>query len=1191
MDSMKLSTSLQSALINVLEDKSTVKEMLTMIVIRAAEVLESSDCTIYIVDAEGQTAALLASTDYQHQFEKAQCRVIPADKVQIHPRDDEKLGLTGWILSTGKSFLARTPEELARHPHHSGKNDPVELHEEESLLQTFLGVPLRGLRGEVIGLIKAERRAGEHEWVEAFSVHDQIVLETVARVASKCLVYLDMARTGNTDAALTAWARDIVGEAAATEGELDSFLDIVVDVMASAMRADSCAIYLIDESKKTLTQRAGIGSQAPRFVIRSYPLPSRNQIESRKERVGLTAWIAATGQSFYAGDFDELSAHPHHRGEFDRWNFPESTETICGAFLGVPLRVGGTIIGVLKVENISRIGEIDSRCFPKEAQWHFDVLAQEIALSIMRLQEQSGARYQVISDAQPTIFEILRGGLDVPELAHKVVTETAKLFNARASALFLKEGKQLIQPPWAAYGWYLRGPEVREYKLVEPGEIKDDPTLEEKVGLTVWIAAKQEKFTARSNLELVMHPHHTGTFDEYNFEEGQRCESFMGVPLTVGGKLVGVLKVETKMKKLRPEIEEFTYFSEQDELVFDLIANSAAIAIENARLLESQRLAEQVCNQPQNLLLDLHDFVKDHWHAAGTLNQAADLLRGKRRDIANIIENYAALLQPEFHVQLIDTIVDLLETHGDFLDQSGGFSVLYRAFEDALQIESLVDISRLCSSPTFADPQLLQPYFFLSESATTLADMYRQIAASLRREGEGATERSSLEKVIAYLTETKSKADTLTQPEQNIIHRIIDQWLQVVGEARAHFRKVDNPYVAGPPIDPGAGSHFFGRRDIFDWVSENLHGATQKNVLVLHGERRMGKTSILLQLERGALGKPLRERGDQSLCPVYINLQSLTDSGTHRFLHGLTRHIVKQMNRFLSGHSEVKAPSIDDFKEAPYTAFNEFMANISKLLDPVLLVLMFDEFEVLERLVSEGKLEPDIYGQLRHQMQFPSNVTFILAGTHQLQELSDDYKGIVFTVALHREVGFMDDTEARALVQQPVEGRVTYASEAVDELLRATNGHPYLLQLLCQHLISEMNRRAESNFISVGDVRAAIEYFADQRGGHLKYVMDQSTKEEQAILYAIAGVVEAERHHITYSELTYRLHYPSTVVMDALHRLIRRRLIEEVPEKSPAVRENSYRPTMALFSKWICRHSRLARWGGEGALQCDISLR
>ena len=733
-DIVRFTTELQSDLIRSLGGQSDLATIMTEVVEKTAQALRASACSVFTIDPGRDRATQCAGSGYQKRFsgERDVC-VLPANEVPEKPAPGEALGLTGWILSTGKPFLATSQEELAAHPHHSGRFDSVQLPETELQLQSFLGVPIRGLHGEIIGMIKAERRLPDLEDMMGsraapFSVEDELALETVARVASRCITYLEMVRTGHAIDAIAAWARDVIAEAAATEGELDTFLDTAVKVTGAAMQATSCGIFLRDESGKTLTQRAGIGSQALRKVIRAYPWPDEAFIEqclgttechpptcpfraerpvehgmhlssacdirdvpslvakltaseepvsvflwslfSSEERqalanssftsdekrsllvkmlnkaiqkatlyeverfarvalseetrallmqepfgkdlvrlnrllledaypkeiakkVGLTAWIAATGKSFHARNFEELSAHCHHRGQYDPWDFPEK-QTICGAFLGIPLQVGGRIIGVVKVSNVSLKGLPDPRDFPPEAEQRFEILAQDIALAIKRLQAQIPARYRIIQVAQQTILEILRGGLDLPDLFKKVVTETRALFQAGACALFLKEGNRLIQR--AASGWAERGPETRSYGLVHPEAIKDNPSPDEKVGLTVWIAARQEKFTARSNTELTMHPHWKGVFDPYNFEKSQRCESFMGFPLVIqqAGKneLVGVLKVETKKKWVWGD-EEVTYFNELDEIAFDLIAKSAAIAIQNARLQKAATEATQ----------------------------------------------------------------------------------------------------------------------------------------------------------------------------------------------------------------------------------------------------------------------------------------------------------------------------------------------------------------------------------------------------------------------------------------------------------------------------------------------------------------------------------------------------------------------------------------------------------------------
>jgi hypothetical protein len=522
----------------------------------------------------------------------------------------------------------------------------------------------------------------------------------------------------------------------------------------------------------------------------------------------------------------------------------------------------------------------------------------------------------------------------------------------------------------------------------------------------------------------------------------------------------------------------------------------------------------------------------------------------------------------------LEAIPRLVIQHGEFLEGSRPFSVLYRTFADALRIESLAEIDKLCSSrDVLADPQLLAPQFFLAETAMILVEMYGQVATSLSQENGDV---ARLHAVEGHLKVARQKAQKLFQPERDIISRIAYQWLAIVKKER-RFHRVENPYVAGPAIDPDAGSPFFGRQDIFEWVAENLHGATQKNVLLLHGERRMGKTSILLQLERGDLGRPLRERQHRPLCPVFLNLQGLAESGTHLFLHKIARYISRRVTQQAADAETALVPSIADFKEAPYIVFEDFIEDISSVLGSHLLVLMFDEFEQLDNLVVQGDVDANIYGFLRDKMLFQPNVTFILAGTHRLEDLSENYKGIVFNVTLPREVSFMDEANARTLVTQPVAGQVIYEDAAVDELLRATYGHPYLLQYLCQSLIAKMNQQAESNYITIDDVNNVIEEYVRQRGSHLKEIWDQSTEIEQAVLSYLAETLEASQLHISQAELINRLNCTAGEIADALRRLTRRHLIEAIAARSVEARETRYQPTMRLFYKWISQHFPLDR--------------
>ena len=74
-----------------------------------------------------------------------------------------------------------------------------------------------------------------------------------------------------------------------------------------------------------------------------------------------------------------------------------------------------------------------------------------------------------------------------------------------------------------------------------------------------------------------------------------------------------------------------------------------------------------------------------------------------------------------------------------------------------------------------------------------------------------------------------------------------------------------NPYIAGNPVT--GQQMFFGREDVFSFVSGALTGQHRDNAIVLYGQRRTGKTSVLYQM--GA------RLGPRYLC-ILVDLNQLT---------------------------------------------------------------------------------------------------------------------------------------------------------------------------------------------------------------------------------------------------------------------------------------------------------------------------
>ncbi|NIV32327.1 MAG: hypothetical protein GWN58_23650, partial [Anaerolineae bacterium] len=101
------------------------------------------------------------------------------------------------------------------------------------------------------------------------------------------------------------------------------------------------------------------------------------------------------------------------------------------------------------------------------------------------------------------------------------------------------------------------------------------------------------------------------------------------------------------------------------------------------------------------------------------------------------------------------------------------------------------------------------------------------------------------------------------------------------GSAARPFQRIfPIPYVTGTPLR--SGEMFVGRQDVFEFVQEHLLGAYQNNVIVLHGQRRTGKTSILYRLQQLLVDTHVA---------VLVDMQGLAARGTADFLYALSDDI------------------------------------------------------------------------------------------------------------------------------------------------------------------------------------------------------------------------------------------------------------------------------------------------------------
>jgi tetratricopeptide (TPR) repeat protein len=300
-----------------------------------------------------------------------------------------------------------------------------------------------------------------------------------------------------------------------------------------------------------------------------------------------------------------------------------------------------------------------------------------------------------------------------------------------------------------------------------------------------------------------------------------------------------------------------------------------------------------------------------------------------------------------------------------------------------------------------------------------------------------------------------------------------------------------NPYIVGNPIREQAG--FFGRQDIFREVLQVLR-QRGSNAIVLYGQRRIGKTSVLLQLEQ-----QLRHSGE--FTPVYFDLQDKAAKSLPEVLYELSQHISK-----VTGHAVAKA---SDFDRTGDYFRNVFLPEIAEKVAKGGLVLLFDEFDVLDSPTRTQAAEA-FFPYLREWMTDVQKVKFVFVIGRRPEDLSvrtmSTFKGIQST-----RVSFLSKPDAEAVIHQSErEGSLKWEDAVADKVLELTHGHPYFTQLLCSVIWENTHESGPEKVptVSVEDVEKAILPALKFGANAFNWLWDGLPPAERVVVAAMAEIPE-----------------------------------------------------------------------------------
>lgn len=341
------------------------------------------------------------------------------------------------------------------------------------------------------------------------------------------------------------------------------------------------------------------------------------------------------------------------------------------------------------------------------------------------------------------------------------------------------------------------------------------------------------------------------------------------------------------------------------------------------------------------------------------------------------------------------------------------------------------------------------------------------------------------------------RAETLAGKQVSGSSELAIKLMQLTEEFKS-FDTASNPYVTGSPLEPENGALvFYGRETFIQQVVRQIEG--NGNVILLEGNRRSGKTSILKHLE-GSKTIP-------NWLVVYSSLQGA--EGASDKVGVPTVEVFREMARsiaFAITKTGIDVPLPDGkiilagkpalgiarsckagiSEDSPFIDFRDYLEVLLSVLEEKQLgiVLMLDEFDKLQEGIDNGVTSPQLPENIRYLIQNYSRFSAILTGSRRLKRLREEYWSALYGLGTNLTVRALDKSSAEKVVVEPVKEYVAYSGEAVELILGLTARQPYLIQKICNRIFDYAVRNAAHSIktydvnIITDELIVADEHFA-----------------------------------------------------------------------------------------------------------------
>lgn len=279
-------------------------------------------------------------------------------------------------------------------------------------------------------------------------------------------------------------------------------------------------------------------------------------------------------------------------------------------------------------------------------------------------------------------------------------------------------------------------------------------------------------------------------------------------------------------------------------------------------------------------------------------------------------------------------------------------------------------------------------------------------------------------------------------------------------------RRRFNPYIAGGPVF--SAEHFYGREPLIQRILQTVH----TNSLMLHGERRIGKTSLLHQVRQrlATLDDP-----EFQFNAIYIDLQGTVES---RFFATLADQMFEGLAPTLGGLG--RKPALGRAEGYDHhdlvRELHGLIAALQKAsVKRVRLVLLIDEVDELNHY------DPRVNQKLRSlfMKSFAESLVAVVAGVRIRKEWEKEGSPW-YNFFEEIEVRPISADDARELVLRPIRGVFRVEPGVAERIVELGGYRPYRIQRLCLALVNRLYEEGRRT-LTLADV-AAVAAASDREG-------------------------------------------------------------------------------------------------------------